>query len=91
MAGEQMSENAGYAASRDAAYVEIYTALDDLDHARRCDGCRPCEVIKATLEWAMRSLSRNLSQDEFNALAKILAKAETRAVENQESTLPGTN
>ena len=76
-----MSWEAGHAAGREAAYAEIYSTLDDLDHARHCDGCCPCEVMQATLTWAMRSLGRNLSQDEFYTLARILAKAETAAAE----------
>ncbi len=76
-----MSYEAGFAAGRDAAYVEIYTALDDLDHARRCDGCRACEVMKETLMWTMRGLSRDLGQDDFYTLARILATAETVAAE----------
>lgn len=72
-----MSWEAGRDAGYNQAYAEIYAALYDLDRPRLCDGCRPCEVTKATLEWAMRSLSRHLSQDEFYPLARILAKAET--------------
>ena len=86
-----MSENVGFAAGRDAAYVEIYAALDDLDHPRRCDGCRPCEVMKATLEWMMRSLSRRLTQDEFYTLARVLKSAEEKAIQEWQSTSPGTN
>ena len=78
-------------AEYDAAYAEIYAALDDLDHARKCGGCRPCEVMKATLEWMMQGLSRRLSQDEFYTLARILAKAETRAMEERQDTPPGIN
>ena len=62
-----------------AAYAEIYATLDDLDHPQGCKGCRPCEVMKATMEWAMRSLSRRLDTEEFFALAGLLAKAEARA------------
>ena len=72
-----MSYEAGYAAGRDTAYSEIYAALDDLDHARKCDGCRPCEVMKATLEWMMQGLIRRLSQDEFYTLARVLKSAES--------------
>ncbi len=74
-----MSWKAGRDAGYNQAYTEIYAALDDLDHPRHCDGCRPCEVMKATLAWSMQSLSRRLTQEEFYALAKILAKAETVA------------
>ena len=81
----------GYEDGYNAAYAEIYAALDDLDHARKCDGCRPCEVMKATLEWMMQGLSRRLSQDEFYTLARILAKAETRAIQERQDTPPGIN
>lgn len=77
-----MSYEAGY----NAAHAEIYAALDDLDHPRRCDGCRPCGVMKTSIEWAMRNLSRRLSQDEFYALARILAKAETTATRGRQDT-----
>ena len=70
------SRSTSYQDGYNAAYGEIYGALDDLDHPRKCDGCRPCGVMKATMEWAMRSLSRKLTQDEFYALARLLAKAE---------------
>ena len=71
-----MSYEAGYG----AAYAEIYAALDDPDHPRHCDGCRPCEVMKATIHWTMQNLSRRLSSEEFFTLAKILASAESKAV-----------
>ena len=61
-----------------AAYAEIYATLDDLDHPHHCGGCRPCGVMRATLEWAMQSLSRKLTQDEFHSLAGLLAKAEAK-------------
>ncbi len=83
-----MSYEAGYAAGRDAAYVEIYTALDDLDHARRCEGCRACEAMKATLEWMMRGLGRRLTQDEFYTLARILKSAEEKAIQEWQSKSP---
>ena len=70
-----MSYEVGY----NAAYTEIYSALDDLDHARTCKGCRPCEVMQATLEWTMQGLSRRLTQDEFYTLARILKSAEEKA------------
>ena len=70
------SQSRSYEDGYNTAYAEIYATLDDLDHPRQCDGCRPCEVMKATMEWAMRSLSRRLTDDEFYALARLLAKAE---------------
>ncbi|MYC38087.1 MAG: hypothetical protein F4X66_14405 [Chloroflexi bacterium] len=69
-----------YEAGYNAAYAEIYAALDDLDHPRRCDGCRPCEVMKATLEWMMQGLSRRLTQEEFYSLARVLKSAEGNAI-----------
>ena len=72
------SQSTSYEAGYNAAYAEIYATLDDLDHPRHCDGCRPCEVMKATMEWAMQSLSRKLTQDEFYALARLLARAEAK-------------
>ena len=75
-----MSQNIEYTAGRDSAYAEIYAALDDLDHARKCDACRPCEVMKATLEWMMQGLSRRLSQEEFYTLARVLKSAEGKVM-----------
>ena len=69
-----------YEAGYNAAYAEIYAALDDLDHPRRCDGCRPCEVMKSVLEWMMQGLSRRLSQEEFYTLARVLKSAEEKAM-----------
>ena len=86
-----MSWKAGRTVGYNQAYAEVYAALDDLDHPRHCDGCRACEVMQATLVWSMRSLSRHLSQDEFYTLARILAKAETRAVEDHQGTPPESN
>ena len=80
--------NVNYEAGYNAAYAEIYATLDDEDHPRKCTGCRPCEVMKATIEWTMRSLSRRLSQDEFYALARILAKAETTATRGRRQDTP---
>ena len=85
-----MSYEAGYTAGYNAAYAEIYGALEDLDHPRHCDGYRPCEVMKATLEWMMQGLSRRLSQEEFYTPARVLAKAEEKAVAEQ-GTPPETN
>ncbi|MYC38260.1 MAG: hypothetical protein F4X66_15305 [Chloroflexi bacterium] len=85
-----MSYEAGYTAGRDAAYAEIYTTLDDLDHPRHCDGCRPCEVIKSVLEWMMQGMSRRLSQEEFYTLARVLKSAEGNAMAEW-SESPGTS
>ena len=68
----------GYQSGYNAAYAEIYGALDDLDHARHCAGCRPCEVMKSVIEWSMQGLCRMLSEDEFNTLAGVLAIARDR-------------
>ena len=86
-----MSWKAGRTVGYNADYAEIYAALDDLHHPRHCDGCRPCEVMKATLEWMVQGLSRRLSQEEFYTLASILAKAETRAMEEWQSKSPEKN
>ncbi len=83
-----MSYEAGHADGRDAAYAEIYAALDDLDHARHCEGCRPCEVMKETLMWTMRGLSRDLGQDDFYTLARILKSAEEKAIQEWQSKSP---
>ena len=79
-ASEGIDYPTGHATGYNAAYAEIYAALDDLDHPRRCDSCRPCEVMKATLECMMQGLSRRLSQEEFYTLARVLKSAEGKAM-----------
>ena len=86
-----MSWKAGRTVGYHMAYAEIYEALDDLDHARKCDGCRPCEVMKATLAWSMQGLSRSLSQEDFYTLARILKSAEEKAQAERQNTPPGTS
>ena len=68
----------GYKDGYNAAYAEIYTALDDLGHPRHCAGCRPCEVMKSVIEWTMQGLGPLLTGEEFNTLAGIMASARDR-------------
>ena len=70
-----MSYEDGY----NAAYAEIYKALDDPDHPRQCAGCRPCEVMKFVVEWTMQGLGPLLTKEEFNTLATIMAAARDRS------------
>ena len=63
----------GYQNGYNAAYAEIYKALDDLDHAHHCAGCRPCEVMKSVVEWTMQGLGPLLTEEEFNTMAGIMA------------------
>ena len=44
--------------------------------------------MKATLEWTMQGLSRRLTQEEFFTLARIMASADSKAVEKWQSTPP---
>ena len=73
----------GYEAGYNAAYTEIYKALDDSDHTRHCAGCRPCGVMKSVIEWTMQGLGPLLTEDEFNTLAGIMAAARDRGREPQ--------
>lgn len=70
-----------YQAGYDAAYADIYRALDDPDHARHCAGCRPCGVMKSVIEWTMLGLAPALTEEEFETLAGIMASARDRGRE----------
>ena len=68
-------ESSGYQRSYDAAYVEIYAAINSDDHPKNCGDCRACGVMRTVLENAMTTLGRKLSQDDFWTLATILKRA----------------
>ena len=61
-----------------AAYAEIYAAIESEDHPRQCGSCRACGVMKSVIEEMMLTLSRKLTGEEFSALADILARVNAR-------------
>ena len=67
--------NNDYQRGYEAAYAEIYAAIDSDDHPARCGSCRACGVMRTVLEDAMTTLGRKLSQDDFWALAAIIQRA----------------
>lgn len=64
-----------YQRGYDAAYAEIYAAINSDDHPANCGTCRACGVMRTVLEDAMTTLGRKLSQDDFWSLAAILKRA----------------
>ena len=65
-----------YQRGYEAAYAEIYAAIDSEDHPKNCGTCRACGVMRTVLEDAMTTLGRKLSQEDFWALAAILKRAD---------------
>ena len=68
------SFQAGY----DAAYAEIYAAIDSEDHPGQCGNCRACGAMRSVIEGMMLTLSRKLTEAEFSTLAGILARVNAR-------------
>ena len=64
-----------YQRGYEAAYTEIYAAIESEDHPANCGTCRACGVMRTVLEDAMTTLGRKLSQDDFWVLAAILKRA----------------
>lgn len=64
-----------YQRGYEAAYAELYAAIDSDDHPANCGTCRACGVMRTVLEDAMTTLGRKLSQDDFWTLAAILKRA----------------
>ena len=64
----------GYGAGYEAAYTEIYAAIESDDHPRNCGDCRACGVMRSVIEDAMMQLGRKLSVDELLTLSGILAR-----------------
>ena len=86
MVREPMARKTRYATGYDAAYAEIFAALDEIDHPADCGGCRPCEVMGTALEWTMRGLSRRLSQDDSYTLTRVLTELERMAASCRNGT-----
>lgn len=61
----------------EAAYTELYAAIDSEDHPGRCAGCRPCVLFRALLKSIMKDLRQRLTADEVETLNSIMMKAKT--------------
>ena len=73
MVNQGNPQNLGY----EAAYREIYTVLNDDTHRQECGECRPCGVMDEVVEVLMETLAGKLTQDEFYAVAALLARTGT--------------
>lgn len=63
-----------YQRGYEAAYAELYAAIDSGDHPYNCDGCRACGLFRTVVEDAVRTLARKLSTEDFWTLAAILKR-----------------
>ena len=67
-------ETPEYQRGFEAAHAEMWNAIEG-DHPNECGGvCWACVVMKAVIEDMLYSLSKIMSEDEFEAMAEILAK-----------------
>ena len=72
-----------FGAGREAAYQEIYKVLADPGHVKLCGWCRPCGVIKQTVEVLMDSLADKLTVDELYGLAIIPSRTGTSVIDGK--------
>ena len=52
----------------EAAYTELYDAVDSLDHPANCAGCRPCVLFQYLLRDITEDLTEILTPDELATL-----------------------
>ena len=64
-----------YQRGYEAAYAEIYAAINSEDHPANCGDCRACGVMRTVLEESLMELGKKLSQEDFWSLAAILKRA----------------
>ena len=65
-----------YTAGYEAAFREIYAAVNEEGHAASCGECRPCGVFKEIVELLMDTLASKCTQEEFFSLAMIFNRRE---------------
>lgn len=59
----------------ESAYTEVHAAIESDDHPRICGGnCRPCNVMRATLEKFLLQLGKMMDPDDFQTFVGIIAK-----------------
>lgn len=73
-----------YTAGYEAAYSEIYAALNSADHLDECGECRPCGVAREIVEILMETLSRKLTQEEFFTLSFVLARRNATIIDSSD-------
>ncbi len=73
-----------YQRGYEAAYAEIYAAIDSDDHPANCGDCRACGVMRTVLEDSMRRLGGKMTPEEFDAQAGILKAVNGRETETGE-------
>ena len=73
-----MSYEAGYRAGYDAAFTEIYAALNGDDHVEGCGTCRACGVMRAVIEDMISTVAKKMTTEEFLTFARILADMNAR-------------
>ena len=67
-----------YQQGYEAAYTEIYAAIESDSHPSKCGHCRACGVMRSVIEDMMLALSNKMNPDEFYTLARILAQVNAR-------------
>ena len=72
-----------YTAGYEAAYREIYAALNSAEHLDECGQCRPCGVAREIVEILMETLSKKLTQEEFFTLSFILARRNATLIDDK--------
>lgn len=71
---ELNEETHEYRRGFEAAHSEMWDAIEG-DHPNECGGtCWACEVMKAVIEDMLHTLSGIMTEDEFDAMAEVLAK-----------------
>ena len=77
-------ENEEFLRGYEAAYSEIFDVIKSGGHPEQCGGiCRVCEVMRAVIEDTLINLGRVMSDDEFEAMAEIIAKVNVRMRNDQ--------
>ena len=71
-------QNAEFIRGYEAAYTEMYAAINSNDHPRNCGSCRACGVMRSVLEDAFSQLGSMLSEEEFQYLAGMMQRLGSR-------------
>ena len=67
-----------YQRGYEAAYTEIYAAINSPKHPRSCGNCRACGVMRSVLEDAFSQLATMLTEEEFQLLAGAMQRLGSR-------------
>ena len=60
---------------KEAAYAEMYAAIESEDHPGICGGrCRPCGVMRTTLEKFLLQLGQLMDPEDFRTFVGIVMK-----------------